>query len=102
MLNDFEPVVLVLNVSALIVMLYGLYRVNVLRKKVPGGVVKSSLNLLCELIALFTMGYIVTVVFPIMPQVSQSLLMGVMFFVIAIFVVIVIDLFYMIISELGL
>jgi hypothetical protein len=101
-LTEIGPVMLVLNVSALVVMLYALYRVNVLRKKVPGGVVRSSLNLMCELVALFTMGYIATLFFPILPQVSQNLLVGIMFFVLAIFVVIVIDLFYMIVSELGL
>ena len=101
-MNEIDPILLVLNISAIAVMLYALYKVNVLRKRVPGGVVKSSLNLLCELIALFTMGYIVTPFLPDLPQISGNLLMAIMFFVVAIFVVIVIDLFYMVVSELGL
>ena len=100
--KDLDPVLLVLNICAIAVMLYALYRVNVLRKRVPGGVVKSSLNILCELVALFALGYIVTPFLPMFPHISESLLMAIMFFVVAIFVVIVIDLFYMVISELGL
>ena len=101
-MKDLNPLLLVLNICAIAVMCYALYRVNLLRKRVPGGVVKSSLNILCEMIALFVMGYIITPFLPMFPQISESLLMAIMFFVVAIFVVIVIDLFYMVVSELGL
>jgi len=100
--NELNPALLVLNISAIVVMLYALFRVNMLRRKVPGGVVKSSLNILCEMVALFTLGYIVTPFLPLLPQISESALMGIMFFAVAIFVVIVIDLFYMVVTELGL
>lgn len=97
-----EIVFLVLSLSAIIVMLYALYRVNVLRKKVPGGVVRSTWNFLTALIVMFTVGYFTTPFFPLLPEVAQRLVVGAIFLAGAVFVVIVINLFYRIVSELGL
>lgn len=97
-----ETVFYLLSFSAIIVMLYALYRVNVLRNKVPGGVVRSTWNFLSVLILMFTAGYFTTPFFPLLPQVFQHLVVGVIFLAGAIFVVIVINLFYRVVSELGL
>ena len=97
-----ENVFLLLSLSAIFVMLYALYRVNVLRRKVPGGIVRSTWNFLAGLIVMFTGGYFTTPFFPLLPEAVQRLVVGVIFLAGAIFVVIVINLFHKIVSELGL
>jgi len=93
---------MLLSLSAISIMLFALYRVNVLRKKVPGGMVRSTWNFLAVLIVLFTAGYFSTPFFPLLPTAVQQLVVGVIFLAGAVFVVIVINLFYKIVSELGL
>ena len=97
-----ETVFLLLSLSANVVMLYALYRVNVLRNKVPGGVVRSTWNFLAGLIVMFTAGYFTTPFFPLLPHAAQRLVVGIVFLAGAVFVVIVINLFHKIVSELGL
>lgn len=97
-----DKLFLALSVSAIIVMLYALYSVMVLRKKMPGGVVKKTWDILTWLIVLFTLGYLSTPFFPMLPQSLKDILVGVIFFFGAIFVVIVIKLFYKVVSDLGL
>ena len=97
MVNAF----LVLCIAAIMVMLYALFRVMTLRKKIPGGVVKKTWDFLAVLIVLFAVGYLSTPFFPMLPQSVKDLVVGVIFFFGAIFVVIVINLFYKVVSELG-
>ena len=97
-----ETIFLALCIGAIIIMLYALYKVMTLRKKIPGGVVKSTWNVLAALIVLFALGYLCTPFFPMLPQELKDLLVGVIFFFGAIFVVVVINLFYKVVSELGL
>lgn len=92
---------LALSIAAIVVMLYALFRVMTLRKKIPGGVVKSTWDILAVLIFLFTIGYLSTPFFPMLPQSVKDIVVGVIFFFGAIFVVIVINLFYKVVSELG-
>jgi hypothetical protein len=93
---------LVLSISSIIVMLYALYSVMMLRKKIPGGVVRNTWNILAGLIVMFAVGYLSTPFFPMLPQAAKDLLVGVIFLFGAVFVVIVIKLFYKVVSDLGL
>jgi len=97
-----ENLFLILSVSSILVMVYALYRVTALRKKVPGGVVKSTWNFLTLLIVLFTAGYLSTPFFPLLPQTVKDVLVGVIFLAGAVFVVIVVNLFYRVVEDLGL
>ena len=99
--NNMANAFLVLSIAAIVVMLYALYRVVTLRKKIPGGVVKKTWDFLAVLIVLFAVGYLSTPFFPMLPQSVKDLVVGVIFFFGAIFVVIVINLFYKVVSELG-
>ena len=99
--NNMANAFLVLSIAAIVVMLYALYRVVTLRKKIPGGVVKKTWDFLAVLIVLFALGYLSTPFFPMLPQSVKDLVVGVIFFFGAIFVVIVINLFYKVVSELG-
>ncbi|MDX1763900.1 MAG: hypothetical protein R3231_06235 [bacterium] len=55
-----------------------------------------------SLIVLFTAGYASTPFFPMLPAIYQQLIVGVIFLAGAVFVVIVINLFYKVIAEVGL
>lgn len=97
-----ENLFLGLCLTAILVMLYALYRVFSLKKKIPGGVVGSTWNFLTMLIVLFTIGYLTTPFFPMLPQAFKDILVGVIFLAGAVFVVIVINLFYKVVTDLGM
>ena len=97
-----ETVFLVLSVAAILVMLYALYSSFALKSKIPGGKVKRTWNILSGLIVMFTVGYLSTPFFRLLPQEIKDILVGVIFLAGAIFVVIVIKLFFKIIEDIGL
>ena len=97
-----ETLFLVLSVTAIVVMLYALYSSFVLKHKIPGGKVKATWNTLSGLIIMFTVGYLSTPFFRMLPPEIKDILVGVIFLAGAIFVVIVIKLFYKIVEDLGL
>ena len=97
-----ETLFLVLSNAAIVVMLYALYSSFTLKSKIPGGKVKATWNILTGLIVMFTIGYLATPFFRLLPQEFKDILVGIIFLAGAIFVVIVIKLFYKIIEDLGL
>jgi len=97
-----EMVFLALSVLSIAVMLYALYSVFVLRHKIPGGKVKSTWDFLAALIMLFTVGYLSTPFFRLLPQEIKDIFVGIIFLAGAVFVVIVIKLFFKIIEDIGL
>lgn len=97
-----EIIFFALSGAAVVVMLYALVSAFLLRRKIPGGKVKKTWNTLSALIVMFTVGYLATPFFRLLPQEIKDLLVGVIFLAGAIFVVIVIKLFYKIIEDLGL
>jgi hypothetical protein len=97
-----ETLFLVLSLSSIGVMLYALYKAFVLRHRVPGGNVRSTWNFLSGLIVMFTGGYLSTPFFRLLPSELKDVLVGVIFLAGAIFVLIVIKLFFKIIEDIGL
>ena len=97
-----ETIFLVLSSTAVVVMFYALYSAVSLRHKIPGGKVKSTWNVLTGLIVMFTAGYVATPFFRLLPAEIKDLLVGVIFLAGAIFVVIVIKLFFKIVEDIGL
>jgi predicted membrane channel-forming protein YqfA (hemolysin III family) len=93
---------LFLSVSAIAVMFYALYSAFILRHRVPGGKVRSTWNFLTGLIVMFTVGYLSTPFFRLLPQEFKDALVGVIFLAGAVFVLIVIKLFYKIVEDIGL
>lgn len=93
---------LLLSIAAILVMMYALYSSFALKSKVPGGKVKETWNILTGLIVMFTIGYLTTPFFRMLPQEIKDILVGVIFLAGAVFVVIVIKLFYRIVEDLGL
>ena len=97
-----ETLFLVLSSAAILAMVYALYSALTLKDKIPGGKVKSAWNLLTSLIIIFTIGYLATPFFRLLPPEVKDILVGVIFLAGAIFVVIVIKLYFKIIEDLGL
>jgi hypothetical protein len=89
-----------ISVSAIFIMFYCLYLVLSLKGDIPGGIVGSKWNFLMILVAFFTVGYLATPFFGIIPENLLRLIVAGIFFFGAIYVVITVKLIYRIIKEL--
>ncbi len=92
--------ILVINLAAIAVMLSCLYLVVSLRSKVPGGVVGKQWRFLTLLVSLFTVGYFCTPFFTMIPADIISLIVALIFFFGAVYVLITVRLIFRIIEEL--
>ena len=92
---------IVISILAILVMFYCLYLVLSLRKNVPGGVVGSTWKTLTALVVLFTIGYLVTPFFGLLPPILMNVIVSLIFLFGAIYVVITVKLIYRIIEELA-
>jgi hypothetical protein len=90
-----------ISIAAIAIMLYCLYLVVSLKKKVPGGIVGKQWNFLMALVVLFTLGYMTTPFFGTIPEDMLRLIVAGIFFFGAIYVVITVKLIYQIIKELS-
>lgn len=90
-----------ISIAAIVVMLYCLYLVISLKKNVPGGVVGKTWGTLTALVMLFTAGYFVTPFFSLLPGEIINLIVSLIFFFGAVYVVITVRLIYRIIEELS-
>ena len=94
-------VTLFINLAAILIMLYCLMLVTSLKKTVPGGMVGSKWNFLVVLVALFTVGYLGTPFFSMIPEELLRLIVSCIFFFGALYVVLTVKLIYRIIRELS-
>ncbi len=92
--------ILVINLAAIAVMLACLYLVVTLRSKVPGGVVGKQWRFLTLLVSLFTAGYFSTPFFTMIPVDIINLIVALIFFFGAVYVLITVRLIFRIIEEL--
>jgi len=90
-----------ISIAAIFVMLYCLFLVFSLGKSVPGGVVGKQWKFLTFLVVLFTMGYLTTPFFGLIPAQLVSILVSLIFFFGAIYVVITVKLIHSIIEALS-
>jgi hypothetical protein len=90
-----------ITIAAICIMVYCLYLVMSLKKLVPGGIVGSKWNFLSGLVVLFTIGYLTTPFFGVIPESILRLIVSCIFFFGAIYVVITVKLIYQIIKELS-
>jgi hypothetical protein len=90
-----------ISVLAILVMFYCLYLVLSLRRNVPGGVVGNTWRTLTALVVLFTLGYLVTPFFGLLPPILMKVIVSLIFLFGAIYVVITVKLIYRIIEELA-
>ena len=94
-------ITLVVSVAAILSMIYCLYLVLSLKKNVPGGIVGRKWNLLMSLVGLFTVGYLTTPFFGMIPEQVLRLLVSFIFFFGAVYVAVTVKLIYQIIKELS-
>ena len=92
--------ILIINLAAIAVMLFCLFTVLRLRSEIPGGVVGKQWSLLTLMVSLFTLGYFVTPFFTRLPTDVINLLVALIFFFGAIYVLITVKLIYRIIEEM--
>lgn len=92
---------MLISLAAIVVMFYCLALVLRLRKNIPGGVVGNTWKTLTSLVILFTLGYLVTPFFSLIPPVLANVLVSLIFLFGAIYVVITVKLIYRIIEELA-
>ena len=92
---------LVISVAAILVMFCCLWLVLSLQRNIPGGVVGEKWRLLTALVILFTVGYLTTPFFGMLPQNLINLIVSLIFLFGAIYVVITVKLIYRIIEELS-
>jgi hypothetical protein len=90
-----------ISVVAIAIMLYCLYLVVTLKQDVPGGIVGKKWNFLTALVLMFSVGYLSTPFFGIIPEDILRLIVSGIFFFGAIYVVITVKLIYQIIKELS-
>lgn len=94
-------VTFVISACSILVMLYCLFLVVSLKKKVPGGMIGSKWNFLMTLVVLFTFGYMSSPFFSQIPENLLRLIVAFIFFFGAIYVAITVKLIYRIIRELS-
>jgi len=92
--------ILSINVAAIAVMLICLATVFKLRANIPGGVVGKQWGYLTTLVTLFTIGYFVTPFFTSLPAEVMNVVVALIFFFGAVYVLITIRLIYRIIEEM--
>lgn len=92
---------LVISSAAILIMLYCLYLVMSLKRNVPGGMVGSKWKFLIVLVSLFTIGYLSTPFFGMIPEKVLRLIVAFIFLFGAVYVVITVKLIYRIIQELS-
>ncbi len=91
-----------ISLAAISITFYTLYRVIVLNKKIPGGIVKQYWRLFYYLIGLLIIGFMATFLFSNLPETSRDLIVSIVSLATSIFILKVINLFYKIIKDVGL
>lgn len=92
---------IMISIAAILVMFYCLWLVVSLGKHVPGGVVGRTWRTLTWLVVLFTIGFLVTPFFGLLPPELMRLIVALIFLFGAIYVVITVRLIHRIIEELA-
>jgi hypothetical protein len=101
-ISDMKQLSMLISLSAILITFYALFRVAVLNKKIPGGIVKQYWRLFYYLIGLLIIGFLATFLFPTLPETSRELIIAIISLAAAIFIMKVINLFYKIIKNVGL
>lgn len=88
------------SVLAILVIFYGLFLVLKLKKEMPGGVIGKRWNLLIVLVCMFAVGFLFGPFFGDLPADKLVLMVSLIFFFGAIYVIITIKMIYGIIQDL--
>ncbi len=97
-----QTLILLISLTAILLVFYGLFRAVSITRKIPGGLVKESMRLLYYLIGLLSVGYLTIPIFPSLPESSRDLINSIIYLGGAVFILKVINLIYKITKEVGL
>lgn len=89
-----------ISLGAIAVMLYCLWLVLSLKNRVPGGMVGRKWSTLTMMVAMFTLGYLATPFAGAVPEDAMRLIVSLIFFFGAIYVVLTVKLLFAVIEEL--
>ncbi len=95
-------VTLIIDIAAIAAILIAFFQALKLRGTIPGGIVKSTWNILTTLIGLFVLGYLLIPFYSVLNAATKDLVASLIFLFGAFFVIIVINLYQRIIKDLGL
>lgn len=87
--------------GAICILVYAFIRAVSINRRLSGGIVKTTWQLLYYLIGLLLAGYLATLLFPSLPDTSRKIIVGIILFAGAVFVVKVINLLHRIMVDLG-
>ena len=90
-----------LHVGAVIAIVFAWYKVTALRRRIPGGIVKATCNLLGEFIGLFALVCLALSFTPVLPEGSREMLVGIVLVFAAAFSITVINFFSSLAAESG-
>ena len=99
-MENYMTVPVLFSVLAIFVILYGLFLVIKLKAEVPGGSIGKTWNFLIVLVCMFAFGFAFGPFFGNLPVDTLRLMVSLIFFFGAIYVVITIRMIYSIIQEL--
>lgn len=97
-----NPLIAALSGAAICILIYSLFRVIRLKRRLEGGIARKTWQLLYYLIGLLVAGYLATLLFPYLPEISRQVIIGVILLAGSVFILKVINLFYRIIADMGL
>ncbi len=96
-----ETIFLILSGASIFMMSYSWYKFTTFRKTLNGGSMKNTSNIFAQLIGLEIICFLSIPFLPLV-WVSKEIIMGIMFFFAALFILLVVNLFTKIVSDLGL
>jgi hypothetical protein len=92
---------LVLHAGAVVAIVFAWYKVTALRRRIPGGLVKATCNLLGEFIGLFALVCLALSFSSVLPEGSREMLVGIVLVFAAAFSITVINFFSSLADESG-
>lgn len=93
---------LVLSAVAVVVIIVAWFMVTRLRRRIPGGVIGRTCNVLGQFIGLYAVGFIAVPFTPVVPECSRNIILGILFISAGVFAIVVIRIFGRIATELGI
>ena len=91
----------VLHIGAIVTMILAWYKITALRRRIPGGIVRSTCNLLGEFIGLFALVCLALSFSSLLPEGSREMLVGIVLVFAAAFSMTVINFFSDLAQESG-
>lgn len=87
--------------ATVVAILFAWYRILTVRRRIPGGIMRTICNALAEFVGVFAFGFLAMILFPVLPDESRVILVSLVFICVAAFLVTIANFFGTIASESG-